>query len=535
MIEAEPEISTLEKDESKGDNEDIDKTDYITETEERMKKLTDNLKNNKNLEFAFELSKGPKAEVFLVGGAVRDFLMKKEIKDFDFVVSGLEKDELEGFLQKYGKVSDVESRAFGVFKFRPKNWKGEDLDVALPRAEENVGQGYKDFKIKTSHEFTINDDLSRRDFTINALALNLKTGELIDNFDGVFDLKNKTLRAVGNPKDRFLEDPSRILRALRFSTELDFKIEDGTFKEIKKLSPEIIKTFKGNDGKEKTRVSGEVLASEFLKGFSANPVKLLDLYEKTGILKLVFPELEAEKGVEQPQNFHSEGDVWIHTKLALEKLPKDASVSLKLATLFHDVGKPKTQTFEDRIRFTKHNNMGEDIAKQIFKRLPLSSPFSKDHELYIDDKEVLWLVKNHMICVSGGPEMRAHKIEQYFLRPDGWGDELMALSHADISATILEKTKKPDYSSYNKLKKRINEIKGINNQKNKAIKPIFSGSEIIDEFGVNEGPEVGKILTVFRELQLRGKIKNKKEALGLKNSIRNHLKKSPDEIIDLIK
>jgi putative nucleotidyltransferase with HDIG domain len=495
---------------------------------------------NKNPDFVFIrnlLRRLPKARVYLVGGAVRDALQGKESEDFDFVVTGCFRRDLEKFLAKFGKVSDVDSRTFGVFKFRPHGYQGrEDIDIALPRKERQTGPGYKDFKIETSSDLKIEDDLARRDFTVNAIALKIenlkfkiKNYELIDPFSGVNDLKKKIIRAVGNPEERFLEDPSRILRCFRLACQMNFKIEEKTLKAAEKLVPEIKKTFIDNSGRERTRVANEIIAEEFLKGFDGAPVRLIGLYDKAGILDLILPELLTLKGVAQPRQFHSEGDVWEHTILTLRNLKSEADINVKLAGLFHDIGKPDTQTMPkdktDRIRFNEHDERGTEIFEKICKRLKLSSPFSKKNPLYINKKEVSWLIKNHMICVGKNPEkMRPGTIEKYFFKNRIWGKHLLELSKADISATILS-SGESDFSRFNILKKKTKEVGEILKREAQAKKlerklpQILDGHEIQRVFQIKKGPLVGRVKDLIRYLQLKEELETRKDILKIKKQI----------------
>ena len=488
----------------------------------------------------------PTAEIYLVGGSVRDALLGQKNKDFDFIVTGIEKEKLEEFLKKCGQVKEVDSRSFGVFKFKPKGHKGEILDVALPRKERRIGPGYKDFKIETSAKLGINDDLSRRDFTINAIALNFKNGNLIDKFNGLSDLKKGIIQAVGKPQERFLEDPSRILRAIRFACQLDFDIEEGTLKAAIKLSQEITKKFRYQSKKEKTRVSSEIIAIEFVKGFNKNPVRLIKLYNEIGILKLILPEVLRLKGVQQPENFHSEGDVWNHTMLSLKKLNSEVNINVKLAVLFHDIGKPNTQTLPvsrgDRIRFHEHDERGAEIFADITDRLKLSSSFPKDSPLYVNKKEIFWLIKNHMICVNNPQKMRPGTIEKYFFKNKIWGKHLLELSYADISATITARGR-PDFSSYDLLKKKIAEVEKILKERIKEKRlaqkfpQLLDGYEVQKIFNLKPGPMIGRIKDLARYLQLENLIKTKKDILKNKEKFLEACQntKTTDKAEDYIK
>lgn len=455
------------------------------------------------------------SKMYLVGGLIRDVILGHQSKDFDFVVSGVPKKDLEKFLKNQGKVVEIESRFFGVFKFLPFGSRiKEPVDIALPRKERFVGLGYKDIKVQSLPNLDIKTDLSRRDFTFNTLTLDLKEEKLLDYFGGLEDLNNQIIRAIGDPGSRFYEDPSRILRAIRFACVLDFTIEEKTWASLKKLVPEVNRVFKDKNGKLKERVAREVIAQEFLKSFNANPLKTLNLYDQSGLLKLLFPEIKAMQGVAQPPNFHSEGDVWTHTALALKNLPQKASLDLKLGVLFHDIAKPITFEIKDRIRFNEHDSIGGEVVAKIFKRLKLSS-FPKESSLYADQEKISFMVKHHLLALHGKPqEMTGRTIEKYFFRKDNWGDDLLELMRIDAVSTIPEKGK-PDLSNYKALLKRIEEIKKITKTKKKLPPDILSGEAIMKFLKISPSPLVGEIKKHLRELQLQGKIKTKKQALEI--------------------
>ncbi len=256
----------------------------------------------------------------MVGGAVRDAILGRPTKDYDFVVRGVSKAELQKFLASQGKVNLVGKR-FGVFKFRPKGWVGEEIDIALPRTEHSIGLtgAYRDFKINSNASLKIEDDLSRRDFTINAMAFRLAptsyklipTSYLIDPFNGLNDLRKGIIRTVGNPDTRFREDYSRMLRAIRFACQLDFEIETKTWKSVIKNIINLNKKIGGE-----RVVPPEVIAKELVKAVSHNPVWAIELLDKSGAVKQLFPELLRSKKCPQPKKFHNEGDCWTHTILA---------------------------------------------------------------------------------------------------------------------------------------------------------------------------------------------------------------------------
>jgi len=491
---------------SPGQGEEMTSKDVA---ENRLETFLAEASEDKAFAFAFEIPKElPDAKVYLVGGAVRDLLLGKEAKDFDFIITGVPKAQLESYLGKLGKIAAVESRAFGVFKFVPKDTKlKEPYDVALPRTEHWTGLGYKDVQVTSTHNLPVEEDLRRRDFTINAMAVDMLSGKLVDEFGGLGDLENKIVRAVGEPGERFLEDPSRMLRAIRIACQMRFEIEKETWRTIKDNITEINQVY-SEKGQEKTRVASEVMGKEFLRSLQADPVRTVKLLDEAGALPLLLPEVSACKGVPQPPQFHGEGDVFEHTLIGLEKLPKNCSLEVKLAMLFHDIGKPDTITQPvdetDRLRFNEHDRLGAEMTEKIINRLKLFD---------LDFQEVPFLVKNHMIAVSGSVEkMKWTTLEKYFLKNKKWGDNLLILSQADVSATIPA-SGKPDFTAYERLEQKIEEVKHKLKFEVTPPKDLLTGNEIMAELNIAEGPQIGQFKAQLREQQLAGKIKDRAAAL----------------------
>lgn len=489
---------------------------------ELMKDFNEIIKTEKPLGFIFKLLKAyPRAEVFLVGGMVRDLILGRPSIDYDFVVRNLELKKLEDFLKKAGRVNLV-GKNFGVLKFRPKGSRLEAIDLALPRTEFALGTGgYHDFKVQSDHKLPIQEDLSRRDFTINAMAWDLKKRKLIDPFGGQGDLKRGLIKAVGLPEERFKEDYSRILRALRLMVQLDFKIEIKTWGAVKKLIGCL------ND----KVVPRETIAKEFLKSLEESPLKTFDFYEQSGAFKVLMPEILAMKKVVQPEEFHTEGDVFIHTKMALATLdskwfkqffPTKNSLEAVLAILFHDIGKPGTFTApaspkEGRVRFNNHNVVGAEIARDICDRLKLSS-----YEGRVNTERVFWLVKNHLILMAGKiVEMRATTIEKYFFNDKFSGEDLLRLSLADVLATIPP-SGQPNLTNFNLILARIKELTKVGPKKKELAKPLLNGHEIMKKFKLKSGPKIGELTKALREEQLSGRLKDKQGAFKF---LKKHLKK----------
>lgn len=307
----------------------------------------------------------PSAEIYLVGGAVRDLILDRPTKDFDFVIAKVEAKKLEKFLESQGEVNLV-GKSFGVFKFVPTASKSqhiEPFDIALPRTEHaGMSGGYKDFDVQSDANLPIEKDLGRRDFTINALAWDLKNKKLIDEFDGLTDLKNKTIRAIGKPEQRFQEDYTRLLRAIRFSCQLNFNIEPGTLKVIKSKAKEIEK------------IAGERINEELVKIILSDRAEAgIRLMQEIGLLKILIPELEAGVGVGQNKDHIYE--VFEHNVRALGAgAEKKFNLNVRLAALFHDVGKPETKEGQGGdSTFYNHDQVGAKITKAVLKRLQFSN------------------------------------------------------------------------------------------------------------------------------------------------------------------
>ncbi|HKC14684.1 MAG TPA: CCA tRNA nucleotidyltransferase [Patescibacteria group bacterium] len=311
-------------------------------------------------------------EVYLVGGSVRGLLSKSKVDDWDFATNATPE-----MIQKLFPESFYDNK-FGTVGLPIKDSKV--VEVTTYRNEE----GYKDRRHpgKISWGKTIEEDLSRRDFTINAMAMDLDSGKIIDPFEGEKDLENKIIKAVGDPSLRFKEDALRLLRAVRIATQLNFKIEDKTWEELKK------------DAKLLEEISKERVRIELIKILeSENPYEGIILLEKAGLLQYIVPELLEGVGVEQarPGRHHTE-DVYTHNVLSLKFCPSKDPI-VRFATLIHDIGKPKVagKDKDGHVIFHNHEITGAKIAYQICERLKFSK---KDRE------KVVNLIRWHMFTVD---------------------------------------------------------------------------------------------------------------------------------------
>jgi poly(A) polymerase len=405
-------------------------------------------------------------QALFAGGCVRDRVMGLPPVDFD-IATDARPDDIARIFPKTIPVG----AAFGVMIVL-------DDDTPFEVATFREDGPYSDGRHPDSVTFRdAEQDALRRDFTINALFYDPATDEVIDYVDGRADIDAKIIRAVGDPDKRFQEDRLRLLRAVRFAARLGFTIEPDTMAAITSMAEAV------------TETSAERIRDEILKILTEGQARrAFELMDETGLLPHILPEIAALKGVEQPPEFHPEGDVYIHTLMMLEHLA-EASPTLALGILLHDIGKPATQTFEDRIRFNNHDKVGSDMARDVCKRLHMSNH---------DTDRVTWLVGQHMRLATI-PNMRESKRIR-FIREDGF-DELLNLCRIDCLAS-------------HRILDTIEWIKDYRaNLKPEKIKPapLLTGDDLI-AMGYKPGPRFGEILQAIEDAQLEGALSTKEEA-----------------------
>ncbi len=406
-------------------------------------------------------------EAYFAGGAVRDLLLGKRIKDIDIATSA-SPDHVEGLFAQTIPVG----KAFGVVVVVMESG---NYEVTTFRKE----SGYEDGRHPGSVEFTdAQTDALRRDFTVNALFVNPEDDGIIDYIQGQKDLEHRLIRTVGPPDQRFEEDKLRLLRALRLACQLDFEIERDTYHQIQQFAPQL------------TQVSWERIRDELLKILTGpDPSRGLKLLLDSGVLKQIIPEAADMDGVEQPPEFHPEGDVFIHTCLMFE-LAGELTDTLALGILLHDIGKPPTFTIKERIRFDGHVEQGALMAEDICRKLRISN----------DTREqVVDLVKNHLRFIHV-QEMRESTLKR-FLRKDNF-DEHLELHCLDCLASH------GDLSQYDFCRKKLEEL----TQEQMRPRPLVRGQDLID-LGLEPGPVFSEILGALEDLQLEGHLTNKEESL----------------------
>ena len=332
---------------------------------------------------------------------------------------------------------------------------------------------------------TPQEDVRRRDFTINALLLDPETNEILDFVGGRDDLRAGIIRAIGNAEDRFREDKLRMVRAVRFAARFRYAIEEATFAAIVKLAPEI------------HQVSAERIRDELTKLLTEGAARRgFELLDETRLLPELLPEIARMKGVEQPPQFHPEGDVWIHTLLMIEKLPPKCQPTLAWGVLLHDVGKPPT--FKppsgpgDRIRFDEHAEVGTRMAEEICRRLRFSNE---------DTAQIAALVANHM-RFKDVLQMKPATLKR-FVRLDRF-DEHMELHRLDCSSS------NGNLDNYEFMRRFLAETPP------EQVRPprLLTGDDLV-RLGYRPGPTFKAILEAIEEAQLDGTLQTREEALRL--------------------
>jgi poly(A) polymerase len=424
-------------------------------------------------------------QAYLVGGCVRDLLLGREPADYDVATDATPQQVMEVFPQTFAVGAQ-----FGVVLVPlPKAESGESavgpgekvpvVEVATFRSD----VGYSDGRHPDEVRFTKNprEDVRRRDFTINGLLLDPITNELLDYVGGREDLKAGVVRTIGEPEQRFAEDKLRMLRAVRFAARFDYRIDPATMAALGHLTQEII------------QVSRERVREELTKMLTEGQARrAFELLHESGLLKEVLPEISAMKGIEQPPQFHPEGDVFVHTMLLLEKLPAGCSRTLAWGALLHDVGKPPTfRVAPDRIRFDGHVEVGVKMAAEICRRLR----FSND-----DTEQILALVQNHMRF--GVVQQMKESTLKKFLRLPGF-DEHLELHRIDCLSShgLLEAYE------YAWQRSRTLSPEAIRPQ------PLITGQDLI-EAGYEPGPRFKEILGTVEDAQLEGRLASREDAMG---------------------
>jgi poly(A) polymerase len=408
---------------------------------------------------------------YLAGGCVRDLLLGREPKDYDVATNATPLQVMEVFPEAYGVGAQ-----FGVVLVSDQS--GTTVEVATFRSDIGYTDGRHPDEVRFSQD--PREDVVRRDFTINGMMLDPVSGEVLDFVGGRKDLSDGIIRAIGNPAFRFAEDKLRMLRAVRFAARYEYQIDPATFAAMQKLAPEI-------EVVSCERVRDE-LTLMLTEGHAVRAFRLLD---ESGLLPHVLPEISRMKGVQQPPEFHPEGDVFIHTLLLLENLPHSCSATLAWGALLHDVGKPATfRVAPDRIRFDNHVEVGVKIAEEICQRLRFSTDYAK---------QILSLVDNHM-RFTHAMRMSESTLKRFFRLPAF--DDHLALHRADCLASH------GNLMTYEFVRQKRAEIP----PKEIRPAPLVTGDDLIAA-GHRPGPRFREILNAVEDAQLEGRLASRDAAL----------------------
>jgi len=458
-------------------------------------------------------------QAYLVGGCVRDLLLQRAPADYDVATDATPQQVMRIFPETYavgvqfGVVlvpvpselrhprspldQTVDRPQDGPCHSEPGSTGEEPFDrlragpavpghshkacveVATFRSDIGYSDGRHPDEVRFSRD--PREDVQRRDFTINGLLLDPEKNEVLDFVGGQGDLRTGLVRAIGEPERRFAEDKLRMLRAIRFAARFEYRIDSATFAAIQKLAPQIHQVSRERVRDELTRMLTE--------GHAKRAFELLD---QSGLLHEVLPEIEAMKGVEQPPEFHPEGDVFVHTLLLLEKLPHPGTPTLAWGALLHDVGKPPTfRRAPDRIRFDDHVAVGVKMAEAICMRLR----FSND-----DTEQILALVDNHMRF--GDVQRMKPSTFKKFIRTPRF-EEHLELHRLDCESSNRS------MQMYDFTREQMANLP----PEQVRPKPLLSGDDLIAE-GYSPGPLFKQILSAVEDAQLDGRLSNREEALG---------------------
>ena len=440
-------------------------------------------------------------QVFVVGGFVRDLLLKKDKKDIDFLIVGDGNRYAHELAKRLGAKKITVYKNFGTAQF---NFENIDFEFVASRKESYNKQSRKPDVVQGTFE----DDISRRDFTINTLAFSINKknfGKLIDTYDGLGDIKNKLIRTPLDPMFTFDDDPLRILRAFRFASQLNFSVDDSIIKAAKKLNNRL------------KIVSQERITDEFLKILSSpKPSIGLKLLYNSETMEAVFPEIASLAGVEQRDDYHHK-DVFLHTCNVVDNISvKTDNIWLRFAALVHDIAKPQTKKFVEGTGWTFHGHeeLGARMMKKIFQRMKL--PFNKLS--YVET-----LVRLHLRPIAlAKDEVTDSAVRRLIVTAGKALDDLIMLCRADITSKNPEKVSRY-LKNFDNVMKKVVDVKE-RDQLREFQSPV-RGETIMEVCGLKPSKKVGEIKKAIEEAILDGRIGNNyKEAYAYLLEIKDNFK-----------
>lgn len=417
--------------------------------------------------------RGAGHEAYLVGGSVRDFMRGLDPEEFDIVTSAAPA-EVKALFARTVSVGE----SFGVVLVIEG---GHPFEVATFRTESAYEDGRRPSRVEFSAR--AEDDVQRRDFTVNGLLMDPETCRVMDFVGGLADLERKVIRTIGDPRERFAEDHLRMLRAVRFTANFGFSIDRGILEAIREKASLI------------RRISAERIRDELTRMLTRGGARRgMELLAETGLLSEILPEIESMRGVGQPEQFHPEGDVWEHTLRMLDLLEagEDRKVDPRLAwgALLHDVGKPLTRCEDAKgVHFYGHPKRGEEIAEAVLQRLRFSRA---------DTETVVSLIGRHMLFMNV-MEMRPNRLKRFLRAPDF--NLHLELHRLDCLASH------GDLSSYEFCKEKL---AGLAEEELRPLR-LLTGSDLI-AMGFKPGPLFSEILRAVEDAQLDGEISSPEEA-----------------------
>src|SRR3989338_5829199 len=423
-------------------------------------------------------------DAWWVGGAVREMILEKIPNDIDIATDALP-DQVASIFPKTDKTSatlggvrvPLKNHLFEVTTFR------EDDEASDGRHPESVVFGKRE------------DDAKRRDITINALYWNPISRELYDPFDGAKDLAEGLIRFIGDPAIRIRRDALRMLRVVRFRARLSGQYHPETYQALRELAP----LLENLSGTRKLEELEKMLAV-------AHPDRALEDLWELDILPYFLPELHACKGIPQPADYHHEGDVWEHMLTVVRSYREEDGIDVRMAALFHDIGKATTFSLKDRIRFYHHATVSAELTAAVLGRLHMQS---KRRE------KILLLIQHHMMMGSfvGEDAMPEERKAHWYFHP--WFSELLALFYLDIAGTDPA-----DFSLYDAIMKDYHQFLDSHPR---PPKPLMTGEEVIAILGIPPGEKIGEVLKLLHDAQINKKITTKADARQFVEKLIEHL------------